>query len=297
MMKHSHPSNSCAGGYGKCLDVKITNQCNARCAFCIERDGYCPTAGDVSELIHATMDADADNILILGGEPLLYPDLERYLQAIRPHKKKIYLTTNGSRLTPEIAGMLAGYLDGINISVHHFSEFLNDQVYQTAHVSFQTLKESIAVFAANQISVRFNTNLVKGCLDRRQDVETMIQFAADMGADEIRFSELQDAEEEYVDARDIFSGLTDDPYTDGCEKVVATSPLLVRVKMTCGCVNRRKASIIREPGLSGSCQVLYPNGMLTNGWLTRDATRTDGCHLRYADGCHLWRQYGSQGCH
>lgn len=88
-MKRSHPINSCAGGYGKCLDVKVTNQCNARCAFCIERDGYCPTAGDVSELNNATKETEADNILILGGEPLLYPNLEQYVQAIRRKNEEI----------------------------------------------------------------------------------------------------------------------------------------------------------------------------------------------------------------
>lgn len=36
------PRNSCAGGYGNCLDVKITNLCNGNCSFCIERGGYSP---------------------------------------------------------------------------------------------------------------------------------------------------------------------------------------------------------------------------------------------------------------
>ena len=37
-----HPDNACAGGYGRCLDVKITNACNANGAFCIKANGYSP---------------------------------------------------------------------------------------------------------------------------------------------------------------------------------------------------------------------------------------------------------------
>ena len=91
------PRNSCAGGYGNCLDVKITNQCNAACAFCIERGGYSPAPDKTpTELAIATVSQkDFPTVLILGGEPTLYPGLIEYLQLIRPYKKNIYMTTNG----------------------------------------------------------------------------------------------------------------------------------------------------------------------------------------------------------
>lgn len=65
------PRNSCAGGYGNCLDVKITNQCNAACAFCIERGGYSPAPDKTpTELAIATVaQKDFPTVLILGGEP------------------------------------------------------------------------------------------------------------------------------------------------------------------------------------------------------------------------------------
>lgn len=65
--KTCHPANSCAGGYGNCLDVKITNACNANCAFCIEKGGYCPKERPVKELALETIHSDAETVLILGG--------------------------------------------------------------------------------------------------------------------------------------------------------------------------------------------------------------------------------------
>lgn len=99
------------GGCGKCLDIKITNKCNANCKFCIEKDGYSPNAETIEKLANATnYIEDYKDVLILGGEPLLCDDLEMYLSLIKPHKENIYLTTNGSLLNKDMATMLSKYL-------------------------------------------------------------------------------------------------------------------------------------------------------------------------------------------
>ena len=224
----------------------------------------------------------------------MYPHLETYLKGIRPHKKHIYLTTNGSLLDQRMASMLCKYLDGINISVHHFSEYLNDSIYKT-HVSFARLRAGISVFKNKKVPVRFNVNLVKGCLDTRRDAQTMIDFAAHMGASEVRFNELQDAEDLYVDARDIFEGLTENPFEDGCEQTIAAEPIRVKVKMTCGCVNKRKPPITRKTPPKGKTKVLYPSAEVTPGWV---APKTAGSHRKAVasmGGCHI--KVSMDGCH
>ena len=274
-----NPKNSCMGGYGKCLDVKITNSCNAACQFCIERGGYSPSAASVEDLItSAVNEKDYQTVLVLGGEPLMYPYLETYLKGIRPFKKEIYITTNGSLLTEEMAAMLAKYLDGINVSVHHYTELLNDAVYRTAHVSFDQLKRAIAVLHTAEVPVRFNTNLVAGYIDTAKKARSMISFASQMGVDEIRFSELQDNGDSYVDARNLFDGLTSNPYCDGCEQTIGTTPIKVRVKMTCGCVNPRKAPIAREEETPEHCRVQYPDATVAPGWVGTTPEEVVGCH-------------------
>lgn len=284
-----NPKNSCAGGYGKCLDVKITNACNGSCDFCIERNGYSPEETDVKTLALQTIKSDADNVLILGGEPTLYPHLTTYLQLIRPWKQKIYLTTNGSQFggSSKLAQYIAPFLDGINISIHHYAEFLNDAVYKTCHICFEELKNAISTFHKAGVSVRFNTTLVRGMLDTKQDIDRMVEFSKYMGADEIRFSELQNCENLWVDARELFDNLPINPYEAGCEQVIDKyKDILVRVKMTCGRVNRLKPIITETPVCTNSqtC-VLYPNGETKNGWYTNEIQPTKpGCHG--CNGCH-----------
>lgn len=299
------PKNSCAGGYGNCLDVKITNYCNALCEFCIERGGLCPETKDVQKLINSTIAAkDFPTVLVLGGEPLTYPHLLDYLKGIRRYKERIYLTTNGSLLDAEMADALSYYLDGINISVHHYSEFLNDAVYKTAHVDFDKLREAIKILHGGReidgihnpsIPVRINANLVKGTLDYYKDVYTMIRWAAWMGADEIRFSELQNCEKLWVDSREIFPDLPADPFTCGCEQEINVKrllgtdlPIKVIVKMTCGRVNRLKTPVEETPIRSdGQTRVLYPDAKVRSGWVT---TSSD-------PDCHSDKFSGGAGCH
>lgn len=309
------PKNSCAGGYGNCLDVKITNTCNAKCEFCIERGGLCPEAEDVQKLIDATIAAkDFPTVLVLGGEPLMYPHLGEYLQGIRPHKEHVYLTTNGSLLNNEQADMLSYLLDGINISVHHYSEFLNDLVYQTAHVDFAQLREAIKVLHGGlesfgtrnpSIPVRFNTNLVKGYLDNYKDVYTMIRWAAFMGADEIRFAELQNCEELWVDSREIFPDLPADPFTCGCEQTIDVErllgqkiPIKVIVKMTCGRVNKLKCPVAEIPTRTGKTNVLYTDAKVRPGWMKSDAFAPTAAKRPLEAPIHTAPYYNeSFGCH
>lgn len=243
-------------------------------------------------------------MLVLGGEPLTYPHLLDYLKGIRRYKERIYLTTNGSLLNAEMADALSYYLDGINISVHHYSEFLNDAVYKTAHVDFDKLREAIKILHGGReidgihnpsIPVRINANLVKGTLDYYKDVYTMIRWAAWMGADEIRFSELQNCEKLWVDSREIFPDLPADPFTCGCEQEINVKrllgtdlPIKVIVKMTCGRVNRLKTPVEETPIRSdGQTRVLYPDAKVRSGWVT---TSSD-------PDCHSDKFSGGAGCH
>ena len=279
-------ANSCAGGYGNCLDVKITNACNANCAFCIERGGYCPEHRPVKDLALETIKSDADTVLILGGEPTLYPYLVEYLAMIRPWKKHIYMTTNGSQLKNGLTEAIAPYLDGINISIHHYTEKRNDEVYNKKgfHVSFDELQHAIQTLHKAGVSVRINANLVKGLLEDEAGVTAMVKMARDsLGADEVRFSELQNCEDLWVDARNIFPALPEDPFCAGCEQDLSQyDGIRVRVKMTCGRVNKLRPPVETSPVRTGKTEVLYPNAVRTRGWVS---TALHDCH-REMSGCH-----------
>jgi molybdenum cofactor biosynthesis enzyme MoaA len=268
-----NPKNSCVNCETNGIDIKITNICNANCSFCIEKGGYSPKEKDVKDLIIATNTLNNyKNVLILGGEPLLYPHLEEYLKGIS--EKNIYLTTNGICLNEDIAAMLSKYLTAINISIHHYKEAKNAEIFDVQNYSFDNIIKAIKVFNRKNVPVRINCNLVKNILDNKDDITKMMHFAEFIGANAIRFSELQNCEDLYVDAQTIFK-LNDNPYTQGCEQEIYNSNgFKATIKVTCGFVNRLKVLPVDPERKQTVRNVIYTNAEVRSGW----ESNTYSCH-------------------
>ena len=277
-----HPSNSCVNTEMSGIDIKITNKCNANCFYCIEKGGYEPEEKDVKSLIEATNILDYKNVLVLGGEPLMCEHLEEYLKGIQG--KNIYLTTNGMLLNAQNAEMLSRHLTGINISMHYYTEARNAELYSVPSdkYSFSGICEAIPIFNKNRVPVRINCNLMQGAIDSQKDIQKMVYFAEFMGADSIRFSELQNCEKRYVDATKLIGGLNSDPYCQGCEKEVHKDEnITVFVKITCHRVNKRKPLVDDPLFTFASRRVIYPNGETKKAWA--NSSGSDSCHGR--SGC------------
>lgn len=302
LMNIAHPNNPCNGSYGKCLDVKITNKCNGRCSFCIEKNGYCPKEAPVDYLIAATMALkDYQKVLVLGGEPFMYEHLPEYLEGIK-EKEAVYITTNGSLLNGRIAGAVAPYLTAVNISIHHYDEDRNAAVYGF-HIPYLPIADAISVFHKAGVRVRINTNLVKGMFLDGDDLHDMSCFAASLGADEIRFAELQYCADEYVPASAYIPGLPMDPFKHGCETVApGFSEIKTIVRQTCGLVNPCKKRPENPVCCGSQTKVLYPNGEISDGWKTKVEKKAEsvGQILQevWPATCHTWsKSNGTPSCH
>ena len=87
--------NSCDGRYTS-VDVRFTKKCDNNCSFCIEKTGVDSFGNtNVEKLIKSTIDTGIKDVLVLGGEPFLFPEkLHRYILGIREYVKTIYVTTS-----------------------------------------------------------------------------------------------------------------------------------------------------------------------------------------------------------
>lgn len=271
-----NPNNPCSGKYGKCLDLKLTNECNGACPFCIEAKGYSPKDTASAEKLAETINAqNIQTVLILGGEPLLYPDIVKLLSLIRKDIN-IVLTTNGSLLTPDLASAMTPYIKGMNISIHHSTSAKHKELTKIEFNS-DTLYKSIHAFGANKI--RINCNLVKGYVDTCSEAEAMCGMVRRLGVTKLRFAELQDCPALYVSARDIFIGLSVDPFKDGCEVPITYKPfdgVEVIVRVTCGIVDPNKPPVIDPTGRNIDSQVMYSDRQIVAGWLQEYGS----CHRR-----------------
>ena len=103
--------------------LEISNVCNLSCAFCpgTKRPKHIMTESDFSALM-PKLRPWADYLYFhLMGEPLLHPNLKRFLEIAGEYGFKVILTTNGILLKKQQEILLASpALHKVNISLHAF---------------------------------------------------------------------------------------------------------------------------------------------------------------------------------
>ena len=257
-----NPKNSCAGNFSDWLEVHLIDKCNAHCAWCVEKDGYHPKRSvSWRRIANQIIGHDATNVILLGGEPTLYKDLRPLIIALNNANKKIWITTNGSLLTPEfIENNLSG-IEGINISIHHYDLTLNKII---TGILLENLLSSIEELHKNNVSVRFNCNCISGAIDNVTKILNYIEFAKQSGADRVRFAELKNDTHKFVDLSKLFEYLNDDPFTEGCSHDVKINGFDVNFRQMCGLQTPLRPKPVNPQQTIK--QVLYYDGLFYDGW-------------------------------
>ena len=106
-----------AAGRLLAAEVEFNRECNYRCPYCYADDGSAAAGRDsgllsgeeIDGVIEQAAALGARKIVILGGEPLLYRDLEARLDRIVALGMRPEIFTNGALLDPERAAMLFRY--------------------------------------------------------------------------------------------------------------------------------------------------------------------------------------------
>ncbi|WP_434967745.1 mycofactocin radical SAM maturase [Janibacter indicus] len=144
-----------------CLTWELTYACNLECAHCLSSSGKRDPRELTTEQCEAVIDElqrmQVFYVNIGGGEPTIRPDFWHLLQYAVDHQVGVKFSTNGVRLTPERARLLAStdYVD-VQISLDGATAEVNDYVrgpgsYDTAILALKNLQE--AGFKDAKISV------------------------------------------------------------------------------------------------------------------------------------------------
>jgi MoaA/NifB/PqqE/SkfB family radical SAM enzyme len=155
--------------------LNVTWRCNLDCAYCTEYDN---TKGDVPyETLVARIEKCRElGVLhtdLIGGEPLLHPELLQLFEQIRARGMTSGMTTNGFLLTPDKLDRLLGAgLGRLQISVD------GARPTRGTPKSLKTLKGKIELCAGRPIWFRVNTVLCDETLD---SVEEVARFCFDRG--------------------------------------------------------------------------------------------------------------------
>ena len=269
-MKQDIPNskNFCGGNFKDWLEVNLLERCNANCEWCIEKKGYHPKHhATVDEIATAAINSGKKNIALLGGEPLLYKDIQKLIRFLRKAGKNVTVTTNGYLLTEEYVYANLQGLSNINISIHHWQMQKNEEITKVFIDAFE-LKKSIGHLKKSLgVSVRMNCNLISGYIDCKKTIYQYIDWAKYIGADKVRFAELKDAEESFVDLTDIFGteyGINGDPFLYGCNSDCHILDMPVNFRQMCGLQTNKRPRPINPK--QEKKQVLYYDGKIYDGW-------------------------------
>lgn len=128
------------------LEIEFSTRCNFVCPYCYSQKHLIGdkeiTQDEIKDAIIQAKNLGAKKIIILGGEPLLYPDILNVINFINGLDMKIEMFTNGSKLTGDIARKLFSCGVNIVLKLNSFKEETQDLLTGT-NGSFWLMKDAL----------------------------------------------------------------------------------------------------------------------------------------------------------
>lgn len=177
------------------LRVSLTSHCNLQCAYCMpnkcERSmtkHQALSTEELLKLIKAFVHVGIKKVRLTGGEPLLYPDLIKIIEAIKGFEgiEELTMTTNGILLAKKAKALKAAGLDRVNISLDTLDQAKYKNLTGGGEIEkvFQGIK---AAREAGLTPVRINVVLMKEV--NKVEIEQFVEWTRQEPVD-IRFIEM-----------------------------------------------------------------------------------------------------------
>lgn len=287
VMKNIFNKNCCDGIYNS-FDVHFTSVCDNQCKHCIDSkyNGIGIKKPDIKAITKTIIENKHgyDDVLFLGGEPCLF--LEELIKSVKILKDKtnlkVFLTTSVPKNCYDKKNLffeLIDLLDGLNLSVQSHDENIADKIRCTkSKYDRQKFYNSLP----HKSKIRINLNIVKPYFYTKKDIIDCLIYYDKMRFNSIKLSEIQHGKEYYISFEKIFNVNYGSPYFHGCQKYIDTSEILPQMKTplllkrSCFiCEETLKASIFDSIKViqklwnkpKNKYSIIYPNGLLSKGWL------------------------------
>ena len=114
------------------LEIEFSRRCNFRCPYCyVPGEGYLQGELTVAEIEGVLLQASAlgaQRIIILGGEPSIYPHIREMIAFIQDHGMDVEMFTNGSGMSVDFAGWLFMRQVRVVMKMNSFDTLLQDRL-------------------------------------------------------------------------------------------------------------------------------------------------------------------------
>jgi len=135
------------------MEIEFNQNCNYRCQYCYigqnSRNGQKElTEPEIRDVILQAKELGAKKIVILGGEPMIYPRIREMLSFIREQKLAAELFTNGTNITPDMARLLHDLGIQVVLKMNSFEEAVQDDLagvkgaYRIIQTAFKNLRDA-----------------------------------------------------------------------------------------------------------------------------------------------------------
>ena len=266
--------NACAGHYDDWLEVYLTQKCNATCKWCVDKHGWKPDrTATWQEIADVAIATNKKNIILLGGEPTLYPDLQVLIGYLATSDCRVWITTNGSRLSHVFVDQNLRNIHGVNISVHHYWLRANHKI-TSLNINQFAIRGAISSLTKQGATVRMNCNCIHGAIDSESEIAKYVAWAKEIGAGSVRFAELKHDDDNFVNLATLLDGkygLSNDPFANGCSVNAEIDGMPVNFRLMCGFQTPLRPRP-DNPVFAELNPVLYYNAKLYPGWQTKENT-------------------------
>ena len=134
------------------MEVEFSRRCNFNCVYCYAKDesdfeGEL-TEEEIRDLILQAKELGARKIIVLGGEPMVYPQIMEMVAFIRAEGLQVELFTNGTGIDLTTAKTFARLGVAVVLKMNTFDEKIQDMLsgkkgaYTQIREALQNLKEA-----------------------------------------------------------------------------------------------------------------------------------------------------------
>ncbi len=124
--------NAAQGNRLLTMEIEFSLRCNFSCPYCyVPQPDYYNNELTLEEIHHTILQAKAlgaKKIIILGGEPTIYPKIKELIGFIREQELQVEIFTNGSGVTSEFAQFLFANKVRVVLKMNTFDRALQDNL-------------------------------------------------------------------------------------------------------------------------------------------------------------------------
>lgn len=171
------------------MSVAVNDGCNARCGHCsffegVESPGrHVLTSSEWAGVIGEAQALGVSIVNLVGGEPLLHPDLEAIVASVDKSLSTVLLFTNGWHLAARAAGLRRAGLDSVYVSLDAADAERHDTLRGTPGL-FDRALAGLAVARRQGMSVGISATLTPESFEAGE-LKRLVELTRRVGAHEL----------------------------------------------------------------------------------------------------------------